>query len=179
MVDTTCPLVYLIVPSGVTISSCATNLKLTPSRPLSSNTGVFNLPYSVFLSSILVNCSANFSISTTAFCESLYVTDAHPFYVRTRYKEWNNERRVYTRKFSEPEWKIAKELNRDCFVGTAINKENIIPILNNNLDTYLQENNFWHLIGRYIGDGWIKNKNRKSRRQKLVVCIISTNVFNK
>lgn len=91
--------------------------------------------------------------------ESLYATGEHPFYIRRRYKEWNNDRRMYDRKFSKPEWIEAKNLDRDCFVGTAINRNSIIPITNNNLDNYMNDNNFWYLIGRYFGDGWIKNNN--------------------
>lgn len=91
--------------------------------------------------------------------ESLYVTGEHLFYIRKRYKEWNNDRRMYDRKFSEPEWIEAKNLDRDCFVGTAINNNSIIPSINNNLNEYMNNNNFWYLIGRYFGDGWIRNNN--------------------
>lgn len=91
--------------------------------------------------------------------ESLYVTGEHPFYVRKRYREWNNNRRMYDRKFSNPEWIEAKKLNRDYFIGTAINNKSIIPVTNNNLSKYMNDNNFWYLIGRYFGDGWIKNDN--------------------
>lgn len=91
--------------------------------------------------------------------ESLYVTGEHPFYIRKRYKEWNNDRRMYDRKFSEPKWVEAKDLDRDCFVGTAINHNSIIPTTKNNLDEYMNNNIFWYLIGRYFGDGWIRNNN--------------------
>lgn len=109
----------------------------------------------------------------TMCSETLYTTEEHPFYIRKRYREWDNDKRMYDRKFEKPKWIKAKDLNKDCYVGIAINQESKLPnwegvtfkwkghrkerhstILNDKFN--MPE--FWWLIGRYIGDGWIRSQ---------------------
>lgn len=107
----------------------------------------------------------------TMISESLLTTEKHPFYTRNRYKKWNSEKGVNERIFSEPKWIEASELNRDCYVGTPINQNSSLPNWSgitfkwsdgrqdrhkNVLSDSFNKNDFWYLIGRYIGDGWIR-----------------------
>lgn len=103
-----------------------------------------------------------------------YVTGNHPFYVRERYKEWNNDMRRYVRKFKKPEWVEAKKLSKDYYVGVAINKASEYPNWDgveinstwakyghkkklNNINKYFNNEDFWWIVGRYIGDGYVQS----------------------
>lgn len=102
--------------------------------------------------------------------EPLLATEEHPFYVRKRGKVWNNERRSYDRVFEEPEWVATKDLTKDYYVGSAINTEEIIPTWTgvsisgawghkketNHLGSMMSNADFWWIVGRYIGDGWVR-----------------------
>ena len=105
----------------------------------------------------------------------------HPFYVRKR--NWKYDTNVrYTssksigkekkiRYFTDPEWVEAKDLSKDYYVGVAINKEEKLPVWNgidltwndrnrtehrNILSNCFSKNEFWWIIGRFIGDGWVR-----------------------
>lgn len=106
-----------------------------------------------------------------AMCsDPIYTTEEHPFYVRKRYSQWNNSRRCDERHFYSPEWVKAKDLTKDYYVGSAINQKSIVPQwdgmtfrwsdgrkdrYSNKLGKYMDNKDFWWLIGRYIGDGWL------------------------
>ena len=108
-----------------------------------------------------------------AMCsDPIYTTAEHPFYVRERYRTWDNSKRRYDRKFKNPEWVKAKDLTKDYYVGVAINQKSEIPKWDgitftwngrqreehsNKLNNCMDKEDFWWIIGRYIGDGWIKN----------------------
>lgn len=120
-------------------------------------------------------------INAMAFHE-LRTTENHRFYVRTRYREWDNSIRRYVRKFKEPCWKECKELTKDDYLGLAINTESIMPKwegikiqrgntieIKNNLD--LENERFWYICGRYLGDGWVKRrKDRDNRISTTIIC---------
>ena len=107
----------------------------------------------------------------TMCSDPMFTTEEHPFYVRHRHRIWNNSRRSYDRVFDAPEWIKAKDLTKDYYVGVAINQKSEIPQWNgielhwsdgrknrhsNRLSECLDNNNFWWIIGRYLGDGWVK-----------------------
>ena len=108
--------------------------------------------------------------------EDLLVTEEHPFYVRKRMKinTRKNGQPYRERKFNAPEWIKTKDLTKDYYVGVAINQESNLPVWNgyetnlpyasrgnrkivNNLNKHFTNEDFWWLVGRYIGDGWVKN----------------------
>ena len=117
---------------------------------------------------------ANHLYKVDTMCsDTLYTTEEHPFYIRKKYREWNNEKRVYDRKFKEPQWIKAKDLNKDCYVGIAINQESKLPNweglvfhwndgrkdrYSNILKDKFNMPEFWWIIGRYLGDGWIRQQ---------------------
>ena len=107
----------------------------------------------------------------------LYVTEEHPFYVRERYRVWDNVKRAYVRKFKEPSWVKVKNLTKDYYVGTPINNiekhiewEGVYiknsyghnPILKNEISNHIKKEEFWWLVGRFIGDGWVDNWDKET-----------------
>lgn len=112
-----------------------------------------------------------------AGCEEFLVTPNHPFYVRKK-KRINTHRNgksiVYT-ELLQPEWVNAENLTNEYRVGIPINNNSIIPNwegvvkyrynlygktsswIENNLSKYLDKEDFWWLIGRYIGDGSVSS----------------------
>lgn len=106
--------------------------------------------------------------------EKIQCTSNHPFYVRKRYRKYNPETKRMDRYFTEPKKMLACELTKDTYLGVSINTKSEIPIWNgttdnryghnkhvNQLSKLFNNNNFWYLMGRYIGDGWKKECNNK------------------
>lgn len=103
--------------------------------------------------------------------ESIHCTPNHPFYVRKKGKKWNEDRRSYDRTFDKPQWLAAKDLTKEYYVGTAINQIEELPkwdgfekntshghaIHENALSEKMSNPDFWYIIGRYIGDGWLRS----------------------
>ena len=123
---------------------------------------------------IMVHPHGGFLFQIKASCfDELICTPEHPFYVRKRYREWNNSIRRWSRKFTEPYWCEAKDLTKDTYLGYAVNTESRLPkwegtILHygghdsfkvNELSKLFDKPEFWYVIGRYIGDGWIRTCN--------------------
>lgn len=120
----------------------------------------------------LTNKINKIKISTS---EEINTTDDHPFYARTKCRVWNNDKRGWDRKYGEPEWIKAKDLDKNKhMVGFAINTESKIPVWKgvnktvknqinshiyneNKISNYFENGDFWWLIGRYIGDGWTRH----------------------
>lgn len=113
-------------------------------------------------------------------------TPNHPFYARIRYKEWNNAIRQYERKFTDPEWVNADSLTKSHYLGYAINRKSEIPKWCgaelhrgthydkvDNLTKHLTSYDFWYIMGRYVGDGWLRqDKNHKA----MIVCCSERNI---
>lgn len=96
----------------------------------------------------------------------LRCTPEHPFFARVRTREWNKARRRHDRVFSEPSWVEAKDLTKDHFLAQPIRES---------VDAFsAQSPDFWELVGRYLGDGWIVDYPRKgrpvSRMKKVLIC---------
>lgn len=83
--------------------------------------------------------------------DEIKTTYNHRFYVREKYKKGHKQVRC----FKEPIWKEVKDLTKNDYLGIAINQNNT-SIVSNKLPT--QNDNFWWLIGRYLGDGWIRQQ---------------------
>ena len=93
-------------------------------------------------------------------------TENHKFYVCSKK---NKEKFNVT----EPYWKECKELTKDDYLGISINQNNIVPLwkgiefkwrdgrksrFKNELSKLMDNEDFWWVIGRYIGDGWIRTQ---------------------
>lgn len=104
--------------------------------------------------------------------EDIHCTANHPFYVRKRNNLQDSKTGKRWRKFDKPLWVEAKDLTREYYVGTAINNKSEIPhwdgivksvnatdktYIENTLSEKFLTKEFWYIIGRFIGDGWVKN----------------------
>ena len=118
-----------------------------------------------------------------AMCsDPILTTEEHPFYVRKRYWQYSTDCRYESgaskgkekkqRLFSQPEWIKAKDLTKDCYVGVAINQKAEVPKWegitlhwsdgrkdrhSNRISKCIENEDFWWLIGRYLGDGWLRS----------------------
>ena len=108
--------------------------------------------------------------------DEIVCTANHKFYVRkmTRhYPTLSNGKRKSIRTFGVPEWVSCADLNKSYYLGVAINQNSIVPTWGgidfvwtdgrstrhkNTLKAYLNNNDFWWLIGRYVGDGWHRSQ---------------------
>ena len=95
--------------------------------------------------------------------DEILCTPNHPFYTREMYRCGHE----YRRAFKQPTWKSASQLTKKDYLGFAINTKSELPSWNgtllhrgthfdasNNLSEFFNRNDFWYLMGRYIGDGW-------------------------
>ena len=82
--------------------------------------------------------------------DEIKATGNHRFYIREMYRKGH----FSTRCFKEPVWKELKDLTKKDYLGIPVNQYSIVPHFKN-----LETDNeiFWWLIGRYIGDGWYKS----------------------
>ena len=108
--------------------------------------------------------------------DEIKCTENHRFYVRemSRYfPHYENGKRGNCRRFSEPKWVECKDLTKKHYLGIAINQKEIIPEWNginfewadgrktrhkNDLSKLMNNHSFWWIIGRYLGDGWIRSQ---------------------
>lgn len=122
-------------------------------------------------------------------------TAEHPFYVKNRQKIWNNDIRRYENKYTEPFWKEAKDLkgssidnSKDVdYLGVITNiEESHLPIWNgvevtrwkniqNTLSEKFNDTRFWYMVGRFLGDGWVRKKIypepfKKDRHEVRICC---------
>jgi len=111
------------------------------------------------------------SVKGMAFDE-IRCTQNHKFYVRKIKRTWpylSTGKRKRKRLFLSPEWVECKDLDKTYYMGIAINQNSIIPDWNgidyewkdgrkgrrkNELSKHLDSEDFWWLVGRYVGDGW-------------------------
>lgn len=115
--------------------------------------------------------------------DSIETTSNHLFYVREcKYPTISAENRHEKRYFTSPKWVSCENLTTNHFLGVAINQESKMPIWNgteycrgkqkyikNSLP--LQDDRFWYLVGRYLGDGWVRNrKERNNNLSGITIC---------
>lgn len=111
-------------------------------------------------------------------CEPVNVTSEHPYYVRKKKDIYGviNGKKYRVTDLCEPEWIKAKDLTKEYRVGIPINTNSIIPEWNgcvyytknlygitssrivNNYSKYMSDPDFWWLVGRYFGDGYMSKE---------------------
>lgn len=95
--------------------------------------------------------------------KEIQCTPEHPFYVRRRYRFGHKAER----RFAAPEWLAAEKLTKDYYIGYAVNQKSELPVWSgvtatrwknrvNALSTLFDKEDFWYVMGRYVGDGWKK-----------------------
>lgn len=82
-------------------------------------------------------------------------TDEHPFYVRKRVYVRKGKYRNPSPEFLPPEWVPAKQLTTEHFLAQ--------PLFRPSCTRKWESKDFWYLIGRWLGDGWIVHHQRKSK----------------
>ena len=102
-----------------------------------------------------------FKINAMSF-DKIECTENHKFFVRTKHRKptQNKNKSIAYRYFYKPIWKECKDLNKNDYLGYAINQNSIIPQWKDSsntkvkLSTLMNNENFWWIIGRYIADGY-------------------------
>lgn len=90
-------------------------------------------------------------------------TANHPFYVRKMTRVGH----AWKRTFLAPEWVHAEDLDKTCYLGMPVNGNSTLPKWDgvslhqwghdresNTLSPMFEKEEFWYVMGRYIGDGW-------------------------
>ena len=85
----------------------------------------------------------------------LEVTGNHPMYVISNIVR-SSDGKIKHR--TEPYWKPVEELQKGDLVGFAINQESFIPHYEN---VPIDNQDFWWIVGRYLGDGYCSSFKRK------------------
>lgn len=107
---------------------------------------------------VIINTPSSLKIETTP---------NHPFYVRTKFRTRTG------RDFTSPTWKEVKDLSKNDMIGIPVNQNDVVP---NDIEE-MSKNDFWWIIGRYLGDGWTEHittkrgdtgNNRNEKR--IVIC---------
>lgn len=107
------------------------------------------------------------------------VTGNHPFYVREmnrrRLRKYKDGIESSVKEFGSPIWKDVSELTvgKD-YIGIPINQESVIPN-KTHLSLPFDNESFWWVIGRYIGDGWTETYKRSQRNahwdeDRVIIC---------
>ena len=101
--------------------------------------------------------------------DEIRTTKNHKFYVREMKTQGHFSKRI----FGLPQWKQVCELSKKDYMGIAINQNSTIPKWDgieyvwsdgrksrhkNKISKMLELKDFWWVVGRYIGDGWIRNQ---------------------
>lgn len=94
----------------------------------------------------------------------LKVTGNHPFLTRQKYFKGRNRIRCYT----EPNWKTVDQLDKNDMFGIPVNTIEELPISDINLP--FDNLDFWWIIGRYIGDGWIECHGKWNQKEFIICC---------
>ena len=128
--------------------------------------------------------------------QKLYTTEEHPFYVREKYYEVKDEIRYKNgqmkqlRKFKSPIWLEAGKIDKSVhYVGVSVNDRSVLPKWNGfessaqwghskryntlNENKAFENPNFWWLVGRYIGDGWLRDykyKGSNKHDERIIIC---------
>lgn len=99
----------------------------------------------------------------TMMSDGIRCTPNHPFYTRELFRYAHKRIRA----FKQPVWKPAGELNKKDYLGIPVNNISKLPIWGgtilhrgthwdsvNELCKVLDKEDFWYVMGRYLGDGW-------------------------
>lgn len=91
------------------------------------------------------------------------VTGNHPFLVSQRKAKRDVHYSGSDRRELQPKlWKPVSQLEKGDLIGVAINDKSELPMCPN---VNSEDNNFWWVIGRYLGDGWRSHTVRKSGKE--------------
>lgn len=112
-------------------------------------------------------------------------TSNHKVLVAHQIKNPKRKNRFLVGEITEPEWIAVKDLKKNDRLCMPINQKEIIPEWfgissdtlrtvgrrksRNELSEKIKTPEFWYIVGRYIGDGWIVDYNKKNG-DSVIVC---------
>ena len=113
-------------------------------------------------------------------CEPIEVTGNHPFFIRKHIgrkytKDSNSNKYTSIRKFTDPYWERVENLQNGDFIAQPVNEKSLIPI--GDLD--FESIDFWWIVGRYIGDGWLRIQSKGISHGQSYHTLICCNNKNK
>ena len=122
---------------------------------------------------IITDNNSNFyKIKTGLF--DIKATGNHPFYVRKpnkiRFRSYNDFINSEVKTYDVPKWINAEDIKRGDMLGMPINKNSIIPSGEKYTSLNFESNDFWWIVGRYIGDGWITHNSNRNTRYLVICC---------
>lgn len=130
-----------------------------------------------------------YKLKTSSFDE-IKTTENHRFYVREMNKIYDKNQKKYIKTFSDPIWKECKDLTKNDYLGIPINTNSVLPQWNgieriknnksyviNNLN--MEDENLWYLCGRYVADGWLRNRKERNDSLSIVVICCGKSKINK
>lgn len=121
---------------------------------------------------IVTENNSNFYNIKTGLLD-IKATNNHPFYIRRpnairlRGKDCVN---TTVKTYSAPEWVNAEDIQKGDMLGMPINNNSIIPYNSQYKSLNFESNNFWWIVGRYIGDGWITHNTNRNTRYLVICC---------
>ena len=119
-------------------------------------------------------------------CQNIAILETQQFLTRNKQKIWNNNDRKYIRKFKKQQWLNINDIDKNIYLGLSLNPLAIVPTWNgidvtinqfckknvNTLDLY--DPDFWYIVGRYLGDGWLRKQYKKGFNRQyysgIVIC---------
>ena len=109
----------------------------------------------------------------TSFMD-IKATANHPFLVRrpskVRLRKYKDFIDTSIKTYDQPEWVKVENIRKGDMVGMPVNKNATIPNNEFSNDLNFSSNNFWWIVGRYIGDGWITHNTNRSTRYLVICC---------
>lgn len=104
---------------------------------------------------------------------NIKATGNHPFYIRKPNKirfRGNDFINSEVKTYDTPKWVNAEDIKRGDMLGMPINNNSIIPNEKKYASLNFESNDFWWIIGRYIGDGWITHNSNRNTRYLVICC---------
>lgn len=114
--------------------------------------------------------------------DEIVCTGEHPFYSRKMYRYGHFCKRAFT----EPKWVKAKDLCKSDYLGYAICTKSELPRWEGSIDKrwgherrvnklkpLFDKPSFWYIMGRYVGDGWMKTNEKYG--SGIVICCSDRN----
>jgi DNA (cytosine-5)-methyltransferase 1 len=96
---------------------------------------------------------------------TIEATAEHPFWARRIGRTWNNGRRSYEQVWGDPEWLPAAGLaHRGWAIASACEPLAVpgVPGWKHGMGA-----DFWWLVGRWLGDGWVRRRNARTPAKAL------------
>lgn len=94
----------------------------------------------------------------------LETTASHPFYAKQRFETWDNPIRRYRTSYGDPDWVDAGDLSKSYYLAAPITAE-VLPIPSVPGRGIEFTEDFWWVVGRWLGDGSIRYERPEYERR--------------